>query len=132
MDAGHAVFLNEVASIAWMDPIRAPLDSLRRSGMERKEGRMEGVGVAGAINGNADRRGDVRRRNRSTDRWRNIWRRKASALGGSAQRTCWNWLDMDFLSWSGLKYPVVSWYVEARNGVSLTAAETVSATNQAK
>ena len=47
-------FLNEVASsIAWMDPIRAPLDSLRRSGMERKEG----VGVAGAINGNADRRG---------------------------------------------------------------------------
>ena len=31
-------FLNEVASIAWMDPIRAPLDSLRRSGMERKEG----------------------------------------------------------------------------------------------
>ena len=32
-----------------------------------EEGRKEGVGVAGAINGNADRRGDVRRRNRSID-----------------------------------------------------------------
>ena len=78
------------------------------------------------------RRGDVRRRNRSIDGWCNIWRRKASALGGSARITCRIWLDRDFSGWYGLKHPVVSWYVEARNGVSLTAAGTVSATNQAK
>ena len=98
-------FLNEVASIAWMDPIRAPLDSLRRSAMERKEGRREGVGVAGAINGNADRRGERMRAaiDRSVD----------GAIFGGGRRQHWAvqlellWLDMEFLGWFGLKHPVV-------------------------
>ena len=74
--------------------------------MERKEGRREGVGVAGAINGNADRRGDVRRRNRSID----------GAIFGGGRRLHWAvQLELHVLvaltvfcwTWYGLKHPVV-------------------------